>query len=128
MTKTTHWETRPDTRTGISRVRLGRGSKVVGKNGEEGRGGGAVYMTASVPIYWAGAVTQELLAFSWAGAVSPPSGGRGAGAVGGRAGAEWGAIYMTTSVACGWAGAVMRKLAKGKCYRPTDGWTDRPTR
>ena len=50
---------------------------MMGRSGEEGRGGGAVYTTASVPIYWAGAVTQELLAFSWAGAVSPPSGGRG---------------------------------------------------
>ena len=70
-------ETRPDTQPGISRVRLGRGSKVVSRGGEEGRGGGAVCTTASVPIYWAGAVMQELLAFSWAGAVSPPSGGRG---------------------------------------------------
>ena len=50
---------------------------MMGRSGEEGRGGGAVYTTASVPIYWAGAVTQKLLAFSWAGAVSPPSGGRG---------------------------------------------------
>ena len=50
---------------------------MVGRSGEEGRGGGAVYTTASVPIYWAGAVMQKLLAFSWAGAVSPPSGGRG---------------------------------------------------
>ena len=40
---------------------------MMGRSGEEGRGGGAVYTTASVPIYWAGAVTQELLAFSWAG-------------------------------------------------------------
>ena len=95
---------------------MGRGSKVVGRGGEEGSGGGAVYTTASVPIYWAGAVMQKLLAFSWAGAVSPPSGGRGAGAVAGRAGAEWGAVYTTTSVACSWAGAVMCKLlAKGEC-------------
>ena len=50
---------------------------MMGRSGEEGRSGGAVYTTASVPIYWAGAVTQKLLAFSWAGAVSPPSGGRG---------------------------------------------------
>ena len=50
---------------------------MMGRSGEEGRSGGAVYTTASVPIYWAGAVTQKLLAFSWAGAVSPPLGGRG---------------------------------------------------
>ena len=50
---------------------------MMGRSGEEGRSGGAVYTTASVPIYWAGAVTQKLLAFGWAGAVSPPSGGRG---------------------------------------------------
>ena len=71
---------------------------------------------------------QKLLAFSWAGAVSPPSGAGGAGAVGGRAGAEWGAVYTTTSVAYGWAGAIMHKLlAKGKCYGPTDRRMDRPT-
>ena len=50
---------------------------MMGRSGEEGRSGGAVYTTASVPIYWAGAVMQKLLAFSWAGAVSPPLGGRG---------------------------------------------------
>ena len=50
---------------------------MMGRSGEEGRSGSAVYTTASVPIYWAGAVMQELLAFSWAGAVSPPLGGRG---------------------------------------------------
>ena len=50
---------------------------MTGRSGEEGRGGVAVYTTASVPIYWTGAVTQKLLAFSWAGAVSPPSGGWG---------------------------------------------------
>ena len=50
---------------------------MMGRSGEEGRSGSAVYTTASVPIYWAGAVTQKLLAFNWAGAVSPPSGGRG---------------------------------------------------
>ena len=50
---------------------------MMGRSGEEGRSGGAVYTTASVPIYWAGAVMQKLLTFSWAGAVSPPSGGRG---------------------------------------------------
>ena len=99
---------------------------MMGRSGEEGRSGGAVYTTASVPIYWAGAVTQKLLAFSWAGAVSPPLGGQGGRS--GRAGAEWGAVYTTTSVTCGWAGAVMCKLlAKGKCYRPTDQQTDRPT-
>ena len=101
---------------------------MMGRSGEEGRSGGAVYTTASVPIYWAGAVMQKLLTFSWAGAVSPPLGGRGTGAVGGRAGAEWGAVCTTTSVACGWAGAIMHKLlAKGKCYGRTDGPTDRPT-
>ena len=88
-------KTRPDTRLDISQVGLGRGSRVVGRGGEEGRGGGAVYMTASVLIYWAGAVMQKLLTFSWAGVVSPllaSGGGQG------RTGAEWGAIYMTTSV------------------------------
>ena len=50
---------------------------MMGRSGEEGRSGSAVYTTASVPIYWAGAVMQKLLAFSWAGAVSPPLGGRG---------------------------------------------------
>ena len=50
---------------------------MMGRSGEEGRSGGAVYTTASVPIYWAGAVMQKLLAFSWAGAVSPPLGGWG---------------------------------------------------
>ena len=60
---------------------------MMGRSGEEGRSGGAVYTTASVPIYWAGAVTQKLLAFSWAGAVSPPLWGLGgAGAVGGGQG------------------------------------------
>ena len=50
--------------------------------------GCAVYTTTSIPFYWAGAVMQKLLACSWAGAVSPPSGGWGeAGVVGGRAGA-----------------------------------------
>ena len=102
---------------------------MMSRSREVGRGGGAVYTTASVPIYWAGAVMQKLLAFSWAGAVSPPSGGRRAGAVGGRARAEWGAVYTTTSVACGWAGAIMHKLlAKGKRYGPTDGPTNGPTR
>ena len=46
---------------------------------EEGRGEGAIYTTASVPIYWAGAVRQKLLAFSWAGAVSPLQGPGGQG-------------------------------------------------
>ena len=50
---------------------------MMGRSGEEGRSGGAVCTTASVLIYWAGAVMQKLLAFSWAGAVSPPSGGGG---------------------------------------------------
>ena len=50
---------------------------MTGRSGEEGRGGGVVYTTASVPIYWAGAVMQELLAFSWAEAVSLPSRGQG---------------------------------------------------
>ena len=50
---------------------------MMGRSGEEGRSGGTVYTTGSVPIYWAGAVMQKLLAFSWAGAVSPPLGGRG---------------------------------------------------
>ena len=50
---------------------------MMGRNREAGRGGGAVYMTASVQIYWAGAVTQKLLVFSWAGVVSPPAGGGG---------------------------------------------------
>ena len=36
----------------------------------------AVYTTTSIPFYCAGAVMQKLLAFSWAGAVSPPSGGQ----------------------------------------------------
>ena len=62
-------EPRPDTSTGIRRVRLGRGS-----NGRQGWG---VLIHNIVPFYWAGAVTQKLLAFSWAGAVSPPSGARG---------------------------------------------------
>ena len=106
---------------------------MMGRSGEEGRSGSAVYTTASVPIYWAGAVMQKLLAFSWAGAVSPLWGARGAGAVEGRAGSEWGAVYTTTLIACGWAGAVMRKLLanrqKSKCGtdRPTNRPTDQPT-
>ena len=56
---------------------------MMGRSGEEGRGGGAVYTTAYVPIYWAGAVRQKLLVFSWAGVVNPPSGAGGAGVVGG---------------------------------------------
>ena len=75
---------------------------MMGRSGEEGGSGGAVYTTASVPIYWAGAVTQKLLAFSWAGVVSPPSGGRGGRSGRGRAGAEWGAVYTTTC--CMWLG------------------------
>ena len=55
---------------------MGRGSKVLGRGGKEGRGGGAVYMTASVPIHWAWAVMQKQ-AFSWAEAVSSPSGDQG---------------------------------------------------
>ena len=51
---------------------MGRGSKVLGRGGKEGRGGGAVYMTASVPIHWAWAVMRKQ-AFSWAEAVSSPS-------------------------------------------------------
>ena len=78
---------------------------MMGRSGEAGRGGGAVYTTASVLIYWAGAVMQKLLTFSWARAVSASF--RGAGGAGGRAGAVGGAVYTTISVACGWAGAVM---------------------
>ena len=55
---------------------------MMGRSGEVCRGGGAVYTTASVPIYWAGAVMQKLLAFSWAEVVSPPWGGRGGRGVG----------------------------------------------